>query len=166
MKPEDLALFDTPADAKTADWDDWSEPTPKVVPAKPLGRLNFTDESTTPDAELKAQQAINADAERAASQKRAADLLGVPVEAVKPGNEAMLAAVLPLDAPKNDPDYPPPAKATRGKGKVKKEEPHPLTAEGFTPTTRAAAEHRAATTVVEFGPESRALLQAILAKLG
>lgn len=163
MKAEDLALFDAPAEgnAKADDWgDDWGEPAAKPGLVK--------DESTGPDgAEGIAARDAAKKADAEAAQKRAAELLGVSAEAVKPGNEAQFAAeraqVVPDDAPKNDADAPPPAKASKGKGKAKAaSQPEGLTAS-------APAASRGPTVVVELGPESRALLEQIrqlLAKAG
>lgn len=120
LTPEELAHFGAAQDDGDDDWGFESEP----APAPKVGRLNFTDESTTPDAELKAQRqsqtAAPAPAVTTSTNGRPMREAMTPearatFEQGEADRAAARAAVIPPDAPPNSADVPAPEKAKRGR---------------------------------------------------
>lgn len=208
MTPEEVnELFGKSPD----DWgdDEWNTTTPGAasarpvgkllgahqipVPAKPVGKLNFTDESTTPDAEV-----------RRARDAKVGETVRVPalgeVKIIQNSQTVIVAQdangkrypldatteaaqVIPPDAPANDPNASMPAKAKRGR---KAKDPvreallnAPIDDEPLSLSERASIDAArkelaepgairwvpAGPSTIELGPESMAVLRAILAAL-
>lgn len=115
LSAEEMAMFNTDVS------DDWGFDDAPAAPAP--NRLNFTDQSTRSDAEVKAERDRIAAAVQANGGKipptgaRMSDvdaaMSQLNVDSVRAALEP--AAIIPPDAPANSADVPPPEKAKRGK---------------------------------------------------
>lgn len=114
LSADEMAMFNT--DALEDDWGFGDAP---AAPAAVPSRLNFTDQSTRSDAEVKAERDRIAAAVQANGGKippvgaRMSDVTAALTQ--ERVVDADLAQIVPPDAPANSADVPPPEKAKRGK---------------------------------------------------